>query len=219
MADSLEEMIEYDLLRRGINDERLLAAIRRVDRGKFVTELEKPKAYADHPLHLTHGQTISQPYIVALMTDCLRLTGTEKVLEVGTGSGWQTALLAELAREVWTIERLEPLATMAEDRLTEMGYKNIRYFLQDGSLGYPSGAPFDRIIASAGCPKVPPSWEAQLAEGGRLVAPVGSPEDQYLCIGVKQNGRLVQETGISCRFVLMLGKEGFDERFSRPDSR
>lgn len=202
-------MIARDLRGRGIKDERLLDAFRRVDRARFVPEVYRKDAYEDRPLHLTHGQTISQPYIVAVMTDRLKLTGTEKVLEIGTGSGWQTALLAELAREVWTVERLRPLAERAKKKLRGLGCKNIKFIVGDGSLGQPEGAPFDRILAAAGGPRLPSAWKEQLAEGGRLVAPVGPPDDQYLVTAVKHGGKLKCRRDLACRFVLLLGEAGF----------
>ena len=211
MADSLKEMVEQDLKGRGIGDPRVLAAFRKVDRARFVTALEASHAYEDRALSLTHGQTISQPYMVAIMLQELQFTGKEKVLEIGTGSGYQTALLQELGGEVWTVERLEPLATGAEDRLEALGYTGIRFRLGDGTEGWPEWAPYDRIVVSAACPEIPAPLCEQLAEGGRLAAPVGPPQGQELVIGVKRKGRLERRYSTSCVFVRLIGKHGFSE--------
>jgi len=210
MGHSLEDMVAYDLGERGI-PARILDAFRKVDRIRFVPEFQREQAYEDRALPLTYGQTISQPYMVALMLQALQLNGPEKVLEIGTGSGYQTALLAQLCREVWTVERLEPLATTAEDRLDGLGYRNVRYRLGDGSLGWPEGAPFDRIVVSAACPAVPPALIEQLAEGGLLVAPVGSAETQDLVIGTKRNGQLETRRDTPCVFVRLIGAQGFPQ--------
>ncbi|MBI3828038.1 MAG: protein-L-isoaspartate(D-aspartate) O-methyltransferase [Planctomycetes bacterium] len=202
-------MVEFDLRRRGITDARLLAAFGKADRKAFVPALDREKAYEDRPLQLTHGQTVSQPYMVALMLQELKLQGSEKVLEIGTGSGYQTALLAELAKEVWTVERIEFLATTAEDRLLDLGYKNIRYRLGDGSLGWPEGAPYDRIVVSAACPDVPDALVEQLGEGGILAVPVGDPNGQVLVVGVKQSGVFEKRRTIDCMFVPLIGAQGF----------
>jgi protein-L-isoaspartate(D-aspartate) O-methyltransferase len=149
MTETLDDMITYDLRERGITDERVLAAFRKVDRKHFVPQMEQARAYDDRALVLTHGQTLSQPYIVGLMTQSLALKGSECVLEIGTGSGFQTGILACLAKEVYTVERVEYLATTAEDRLLALGIKNIQYRLGDGSQGWPEHAPYDRIIVTA----------------------------------------------------------------------
>lgn len=209
MGHSLEDMVEFDLRRRGIKDERLLAAFGKTDRKFFVPQIDRDKAYEDRPLQLTHGQTVSQPYMVALMLQDLKLQGSEKVLEIGTGSGYQTALLAELAKEIWTVERIEYLATTAEDRLLDLGYKNIRYRLGDGSLGWADGAPYDRIVVSAACPDVPDALVEQLGEGGILAVPVGDPNGQILVVGVKQGGVFEKRRTIDCMFVPLIGAQGF----------
>lgn len=209
MSNSLAEMIEYDIKRRGITDERVLAALRRVDRGAFVPEMERERAYDDRPLCLSHGQTISQPYMVAVMTEALALTGNERVLEVGTGSGYQTAVLACLAREVFTVERIEYLATTAEDRLLGLGFTNIHYHLGDGSRGWPEHAPYDRIIVTAACPRLPQPLQEQLAEGGRLLAPVGPAASQSLITATKRNGQVETHAGLACIFVKLVGSEGY----------
>lgn len=211
MGHSLEDMIEFDLRRRGIKDARVLAAFGKADRKFFVPALDREKAYEDRPLQLTHGQTVSQPYMVALMLQELHLTGSEKVLEIGTGSGYQTALLAELAREVWTVERIEYLATTAEDRLLDLGYQNIRYRLGDGSLGWPEGAPYGRIVVSAACPDVPAALVEQLGEGGILAVPVGDANGQMLVVGVKRGGAFERRSSIDCMFVPLIGAQGFTD--------
>jgi protein-L-isoaspartate(D-aspartate) O-methyltransferase len=147
--------------------------------------------------------------MVAAMIQALNPTGPEKALEIGTGSGYQTALLAELCREVWTVERLEPLATSAEDRLLKMGYGNIRFRWADGSLGWPEGAPYDRIIVSAACPALPQALVEQLGEGGIIAAPVGPPEGQDLVVGVKRRGKLESRRETGCIFVRLIGAQGY----------
>lgn len=210
MGHSLEDMVEYDLGERGI-PARILDAFRKADRIHFVPEFQREQAYEDRALPLTYGQTISQPYMVALMLQALKVDGSEKVLEIGTGSGYQTALLAQLCREVWTVERLEPLATAAEDRLDRLGYRNVRYRLGDGSLGWPEGAPFERIVVSAACPAIPPALVGQLAEGGWLAAPVGNAEAQDLVIATKRGGQLETRRDTPCVFVRLIGEQGFPQ--------
>jgi len=209
MFNELDDMVDQDLAARGIDDERVLNAFRKVDRRRFVLDIDRERAYADRALPLTHGQTVSQPFMVAIMLQELKLTGTEKVLEIGTGSGYQTALLAELCREVWSVERIEYLATTAEDRLDAMGYKNIKYRLGDGSLGWPEAAPYERIVVAAACLKVPAPLEEQLGEGGLIVLPVGGPEGQTLTIGTKQEDKIAYQTTTDCIFVPLIGANGF----------
>ena len=209
MSAPLEQMVEFDLRRRGIKDERVLEAFRKVDRKQFVSALDHARAYDDCALLITHGQTISQPFMVALMLEALQLSGSEKVLEIGTGSGYQSALLAELCREVWTVERIEYLATTAEDRLLALGYRNIRYQLGDGSLGWPEGAPYERIIVSAASPRVPPALVEQLAEQGVVAVPVGPADGQDLVVGLKRDGKLELTTGTPCIFVRLVGAQGY----------
>jgi protein-L-isoaspartate(D-aspartate) O-methyltransferase len=218
MATTLDEMIEYDLRRRGVRDERVLAAFQRADRKHFVPQMELPHAYEDRALILSHGQTLSQPYMVALMTQALELTGAERVLEVGTGSGYQTAILACLAKEVFTVERIEYLATTAEDRLPALGFKNVRFRLGDGSRGWPEHAPYERVIVTAACPQIPPSLIDQLQEGGTIVAPVGPPASQVLIIGKKKKGRLEERHDVPCVFVKLIGSEGYTAEFDRDQS-
>jgi len=222
MTETLEDMIEYDLQDRGIKDPRVLEAFRKIDRKYFVPQIDRARAYDDRALSLTHGQTLSQPYIVALMTQSLSLKGTERVLEVGTGSGYQTAILSALAKEVYSVERIEYLATTAEDRLLDLKISNVRYHVGDGSKGWPENAPYDRIIVTAACPRIPQSLIDQLAEGGVIVAPVGTPACQHLVIGTKSQGRVDQRKGISCIFVKLIGNEGYTSQGSEgaePDPR
>ena len=209
MSQTNAEMVKYDLREKGIRDERVLEAFFQVDRKPFVPPMSKEWAYTDRALRIAQGQTISQPYMVALMLEALKFTGKEKTLEIGTGSGYQTALLSRLSQEVWSVERLEPLATAAEDLLEKLEYKNIRYHLGDGSLGWPLGAPYNRIVVSAACPHIPEALIEQLAEGGMLAAPVGSQEGQDLVVGIKRDGRLVTEKSTPCMFVPLIGANGF----------
>ena len=209
MTETLDEMIKFDLQERGIHDPRALAAFRRVDRIHFVSLLERAHAYDDRALIISHGQTLSQPYMVGLMTQELHLTGAERVLEIGTGSGYQTGILACLAKEIYTVERIEYLATTAEDRLLGLGFANIFFHLGDGSRGWSEHAPFDRIIVTAACPRIPQALINQLAEGGSIVAPVGPPDSQLLMIGEKKSGRLNIRTSTPCVFVKLIGSEGY----------
>ncbi len=202
-------MVERQLRRRGITDSRVLAAMTRVPRHRFVPPERQWEAYADYPLPIGAGQTISQPYIVALMTAALELTGTEKILEIGTGSGYQTAILAELAREVRTIERITALSLAAQDRLRTWGYANVRFFIGDGTVGLPDEAPFDRIIATGGFPRLPALLLAQLADSGIFVAPVGGRTFQHL-LQVRKHGDTFTQADLGgCRFVPLTGKEGW----------
>ena len=205
---SREIMVRDQLQARGIKDERVLGAMRRVKRHLFVPLVYRPWAYSDSPLPIGNAQTISQPYIVALMTEFLSLRGDEKVLEIGTGSGYQAAILAELSGEVYTIEILEPLAQRAQKLLQELGYRNVLVKCGDGFLGWPEHAPFDAIIVTCAPDAIPQPLIDQLAEGGRLVIPVGD-QFQELKLVRKINGKTVTAGGITVRFVPMLReKEG-----------
>jgi len=204
-----ERMVECQLAARGIEDERVLAAMREVPRHLFCDPVGHPESYDDHPLQIGEGQTISQPYMVALMTEYLCLAGQEKVLEIGTGSGYQTAILAKLAAEVFSVERVDALARRAEETLSSQGYENVRIRVGDGTLGWPEHAPYDRIIVTAGAPKVPSSLTAQLADGGRLVIPVGSRHMQTLTVVTREKDKFRERTGCSCIFVKLIGKEGW----------
>ena len=203
-------MVEEQLVRRGILDPGVLAAMGKVPREKFMEEALADRAYGDHPLPIGAGQTISQPYMVALMTSLLELTGAEKVLEIGTGSGYQTAVLAELARRVCSIERIPALAARARATLEGMGYTNVLIRVADGTVGWPDEAPFDRILVAAAAPAVPQPLFEQLAEGGRMVVPIGDPASQTLTVVDKANGvmRTRQEAG--CVFVKLIGKYGWE---------
>jgi protein-L-isoaspartate(D-aspartate) O-methyltransferase len=205
-------MIRAHLQGRGVTSARVLEALERVPRERFVPELAWPRAYADQALSIGHGQTISQPYMVAVMTQALELEDDERVLEVGTGSGYQAAVLAELAREVWSVERIPELAGGAAALLAELGYGNVHVRAGDGSLGWPEQAPFDAIVVTAAAPGTPPSLLAQLSpEGGRLVAPVGDRELQHLEIVERRGAEYVTRHSIGCRFVPLLGAEGWTD--------
>ncbi|HEU5193905.1 MAG TPA: protein-L-isoaspartate(D-aspartate) O-methyltransferase [Methylomirabilota bacterium] len=205
-----ERMVEEQLASRGVTDPRVLAALRGVPRHLFVQEALRERAYGDHPLPIGEEQTISQPFIVGLMSSLLDLTGQEKVLEIGTGSGYQTAVLAELARRVCSIERLPRLAERARATLEALGYDNVWVRVGNGTLGWPDQAPFDRIIVTAGGPAVPPPLVQQLAEGGRMVVPVGSADNQVLTIVENVGGEIRQRTQGECRFVKLVGKYAWE---------
>lgn len=202
-------MVELQLRQRGIRDQRILQAMAKVPRHQFVASSYESHAYDDQPVPIGQGQTVSQPYIVAAMLESLSLTSSDKVLEIGTGSGYQTALLAELVAQVFSIERHASLAQAASDVLGRLGYGNVHGRLGDGSVGWPEEAPFDAIIVSAAVPQVPPSLIAQMKEGGRLIAPVGTPDVQELQLIRKAGSELLVRPLDGCRFVPLLGKEGF----------
>lgn len=204
-AQARKEMVESQLKGRDITDKRVLAAMEKVERHRFVPADDRSAAYEDRPLEIGEGQTISQPYIVALMTQLLKLKGNEKVLEIGTGSGYQAAVLAELAREVYTIEIVEPLGKAAEARLKEMGYTNVSVRLGDGYLGWPEKAPFDGIIVTCAPDKIPQPLIAQLADGGRMVIPVGT-RSQELVLVEKRGGKITQKNVVPVMFVPMTGE-------------
>jgi len=204
-------MVKAQLQARGIRDERVLAAMAKVPRHEFVAPEYRKQAYEDHPLPIGKEQTLSQPYIVAIMLEALELRGSEIVLEVGTGSGYQTALLAELAQRVYSIERHESLAREAEARLLPLGYNNVTVIVGDGSQGLMQSAPFDAVIVSAAAPRVPTSLVEQLREGGRMVVPVGPAQSQELLLVRKQEGDAVVKTLEGCRFVPLIGGQGYAE--------
>lgn len=206
-----KRMVKTQIAARGIKDPRVLRAMLKVPRHLFVEEALKDQAYGDYPLPIGEGQTISQPYIVALMTEALELKGREKVLEIGTGSGYQTAILAELARWVYSIERYPSLARRAKRILDALGYHNVIIRVGDGTKGWPEMAPFDAIIVTAAGPKIPEPLIEQLAEGGRLVMPVGDEWSQFLVKVVKKGGKLYQENLGAARFVKLVGTHGFQE--------
>jgi protein-L-isoaspartate(D-aspartate) O-methyltransferase len=202
-------MVERQLRRRGIADERVLAAMDRVPRDLFVPPSLVDHAYDDGALPIGHHQTISQPFVVATICSLLSLRGTERVLDVGTGSGYQAAVLAELAADVVTIERVTELAPAARARLQDAGYGRVDVRVGDGSLGVPERAPFDAIAVAAAAPRVPPALYEQLAEGGRLVLPRGTRWGQELVLVVRTSEGPAERTSIPCRFVPLVGDEGF----------
>ena len=202
-------MVEEQLIPRGIRDPKILRAFLDVPRHEFIPEAGREEAYADYPLPLAEGQTISQPYIVALMTAALRLGGGERVLEIGAGSGYQAAILSRLAREVYSIERVGALAERARRALERLGYRNVRVILGDGTLGWAEAAPYEAIIVTAGAPHVPAPLVDQLAEGGRLVIPVGGGYSQELLALTKENGEIVEERMGGCVFVPLVGEQGW----------
>jgi protein-L-isoaspartate(D-aspartate) O-methyltransferase len=203
------EMVERQIRARGIHSLRVLDAMTSVPRHLFVLSGQVAEAYSDSPLAIGAGQTISQPYIVAVMADALLLNGTEKVLEVGGGSGYQAAVVSLLASEVIAVESQSILADMARERLTRLGYRNVRIETGDGSLGWIAGAPYDAILVTAGAPAIPPPLIEQLAEGGRLVIPIGPAEQQELVRIVKRDGHVSQESLLACRFVPLVGRYGW----------
>jgi protein-L-isoaspartate(D-aspartate) O-methyltransferase len=202
-------MVRAQLYDRGIVDERVLAAMERVPRHEFVAPELREQAYEDTPLPLAEGQTISQPYIVALMLEALQLQPDHTVLEIGTGSGYQSALLAELAARVFSIERHAVLARQAKEVLTRLGYDNITILLGDGSQGLPATAPYDAIIVAAAAPGIPPPLFEQLREGGRMVLPVGPRGEQALQLVVKKEGQPFVSELVGCRFVPLIGEKGY----------
>ena len=203
-------MVDEQLAQRGITDERVLAAMRKVPRHLFVDEALRARAYGDHALPIGEEQTISQPYIVALMTSLLALTGREKVLEVGTGSGYQTAVLAECARRVCSIERLPRLAQRARTLLESLGYATVWIRVGSGTFGWPDEAPFDRIIVTAGGPSVPPPLFEQLAPDGRMVLPLGDTESQTLTVVENVGGAMRRTPHGECKFVRLVGKYAWE---------
>ncbi len=201
-------MVAEQLEARGISGSRVLSAFLKVPRHLFVSEAFHHEAYADHPIPIGAGQTISQPYIVALMTRLLRLQGHERVLEIGTGSGYQTAILAELALEIYSVERLPELAEQAKRRLGALGYFNVHVTVGNGSPGWAEHAPYDGVVVTAAAPEVPPPLLDQLADHGRFVIPLGSGEAQTLTL-IEKHGKTVQRTPItSCVFVPLHGQYG-----------
>ena len=203
-------MVAEQLEARGIHDDAVLAAMRAVPRHLFVEPGLRGRAYDDSPLPIGAEQTISQPYMVALMSETLALRPGERVLEVGTGSGYQTAVLGALARRVCSIERLPRLADRARATLEALGIDNVWVRVGNGTLGWPDEAPFDRILVAAGGPSIPPPLVAQLADGGRMVLPVGSPEDQILTVVERVGGEIRKEAAGECKFVKLGGKYAWD---------
>lgn len=210
----LERMIQQQVVERGIRDERVLDALRRIPRDLFFPEAGRKAAYADRAAPIGHGQSISQPYMVALMTQKLDVHSTHKVLELGTGSGYQTAVLAHLAScgEVYSVERVKPLLDAAFERVLSLGLRNAHFRFGDGTIGWPETAPFDRILITAGAPELPRELLlSQLKDGGVAVLPMGPHEEQMLVEVRREKGQLrTTDLGCPCRFVKLIGREGWD---------
>jgi protein-L-isoaspartate(D-aspartate) O-methyltransferase len=208
----LEQMIREQIVDRGVTDPRVIEAMRHVNRERFFSQQYKQEAFADRAAPIGHGQTISQPYIVALMTEKLDVQPQHRVLEIGTGSGYQTAVLCRLAKEVYSVERVKPLLDQAFERLMDMNIRNVHFRHGDGTVGWKEAAPFDRILLAAGAPELPRSLLlSHLAEGGLAIIPVG-PQDQQMLISVRRAGdELVRNDIIPCRFVKLIGEEGWPD--------
>lgn len=206
-----EKMVETQIKSRGITDSRVIQAMLKIPRHLFVEDALKEQAYGDFPLPIGEGQTISQPYIVALMTEALELKGNERILEIGTGSGYQTAILAELSAWVYTIEKYPSLLEKAKKVLNKLGYKNVSFKLGDGSCGWKEASPFQAIIVTAAAPDIPSPLKEQLDEGGRIIIPVGDPFSQVLIKGVKKGGELHTKIIEYVRFVKLVGEYGFKD--------
>jgi protein-L-isoaspartate(D-aspartate) O-methyltransferase len=209
-AAARRAMVETQIRRRGVSSERVLEAMATVPRHEFIPQQFLNDAYADKPLPIGEGQTISQPYMVAAMTEALDLKGSERVLEIGTGSGYQAAVLSSLASQVITVESHTSLALAAQELLTKLGYANVHVHNGDGSAGLPDAAPYDAILVTAGAPQIPQVFAKQLREGGRLVIPVGDRENQNLVCAQKKNGELKSRVLFGCKFVLLLGRYGWN---------
>jgi protein-L-isoaspartate(D-aspartate) O-methyltransferase len=206
-------MVEHQLKARGINDEKVLTAMAQIPRELFVPHEYRDLAYKDGPLPIGEGQTISQPYMVALMTQCLQLQGHEKVLEIGTGSGYQTAVLLSITPHVYSIERLPTLAQFAVDNLTALGYENVKIKIGDGSCGWPEEKPFDAIIVTAAALTIPEVLKDQLSDGGRLVIPVGPRYSQDLFKVTRRGNDFITEEVTGCVFVPLIGRYGWKEEY------
>lgn len=204
-------MVLEQLEARGISSVRVLEAMREVERERFVSANLADEAYDDRALPSALGQTISQPYIVALMTEALAIEPCHRVLEIGTGTGYQTAILAKLSRQVFTIERLEELSSAARQRLVALGLQNVSFRVGDGTLGWPEAAAFDRILVTAAAPQVVPTLLDQLADGGRMVLPVGEEPAQRLTLVERFRGKTIERPLVGVRFVRLIGAEGFAE--------
>jgi protein-L-isoaspartate(D-aspartate) O-methyltransferase len=207
-----ETMIRRQVIDRGISEPRLLAALRAVPRDRFFPKGSEDDPFADQPASIGYGQTISQPYMVALMTDALAPEPASRVLEVGTGSGYQTAVLAKLAGEVWSVERVKPLLDQAFERVLELGLRNVHFRHGDGTQGWPEAAPFDRVLIAAGAPELPRQLLlTQLADGGVAVLPIGQQDRQMLTKVTRHGDELRTKDLCPCRFVKLIGEEGWEE--------
>jgi len=206
-----QQMVRDQLLSRDIHDARVLEVMGQTPREKFIAPTHQHEAYEDRPVPIGAGQTISQPYIVALMTQELGVQPQHRVLDVGAGSGYQTAVLAKLAREVFGVERIDELRSQAQQALAELKLTNVNLTTADGTLGWPEYAPFDRIICGAAGPDVPESWIEQLADGGRIVMPVGGPDLQMLIAVEKHAGKISRREICGVRFVRLIGREGWPQ--------
>jgi protein-L-isoaspartate(D-aspartate) O-methyltransferase len=204
-------MVRSQITGRGVRDDRVIAALLEVPRHLFVDRGMEPQAYSDNALPLCQGQTISQPYIVAAMTELLHLAPEDRVLEIGTGSGYQAAVLSRLSKEIYSIERLPALIDRAKENLEAAHVDNVRLRLGDGTLGWPEEAPFDKIVITAGAPSVPPALFGQLKEGGSMIIPVGNRFMQSLQLVQKIDGKQVVKTAFDCVFVPLVGRQGWEE--------
>lgn len=202
-------MVDEQISGRGIKDEKVIRAMLEVPRHKFVGENLRTQAYNDYPLPIGSGQTISQPYMVALMTELMNLSGKEKVLEIGTGSGYQTAILAEVSSQVFTIERVPELSLSARQKIEGLGYSNVVFRVGDGTIGWPEYAPYDRVLITAGAPDIPNSLFNQVVDGGIMVVPIGDRNYQILNVVKNDGGNPKTEKSVECTFVPLLGKEGW----------
>ncbi|MBW2058174.1 MAG: protein-L-isoaspartate(D-aspartate) O-methyltransferase [Deltaproteobacteria bacterium] len=207
---AINRMVDEQIVARGIRDSRVISAMREIPRHLFVEEALQGQAYNDYPLPIGHGQTISQPYMVALMTEALELKGNEKVLEIGTGSGYQTAILAKLAEKVYSIERISELATRARKILDQLNCYNVEIRIFDGTYGWKEKSPFDGIIVTAGAPDIPQPLLDQLAPGGRLVIPVGETGLQDLFQITRKDREIIRKNLGGCRFVRLIGRYGWE---------
>jgi len=215
LAEARARMVDEQIARRGVRDQRVLDAMRAVPRHEFILPATASQAYADRALAIEHGQTISQPYMVARMTEALSLPQHARVLEIGTGSGYQAAILGVIAAEVISVERHEPLASQARDRLVRLGYLNVRVIVGDGTRGWPEAAPYDGIVVTAGAPAVPEGLRHQLSDGGRLVIPVGNEFIQQLTVVTRRADEFVVQVTEGCSFVPLIGEHGWPDNLAR----
>ncbi len=206
-----ERMVQNQLIPRGIKDKRVLDVMGAIPRHLFVEEALVGEAYNDHPLPIGHKQTISQPYIVAFMTQALQLKGNERTLEIGTGSGYQTAILAELSKKVYSVERILPLMEKAAELLAQLGYRNVQFKAFDGTLGWKEFGPYNAIMVTAGAPKVPDPLLDQLADGGRIIIPVGDKFSQELILIRRDKDKYKEKSLGGCRFVDLVGVHGWKD--------